>query len=509
MNRIRSRCLQEPDTRRLESVLEVAKTTATDAIEKALDHTALVVECTNGCCHSHDNNHRLPSDISRSTFSGEETRDTLELATSSDEPQGAAHGACSSGSSSSGPESAPSTGCGGNGLAADSSESDRTIAVTRKLPRCWPESSRAGYYLDDDRMDLLRIDSCSRRFRRLSRQLCRWMVNDEAEEEVLGERMIDSLGDVSHERSRRSSASDRRIGSAAPTGRRSCRKKVRSHCLWCSRPHTNTSLQPRFNNTDDDGIGNSSKRTVPESASDVSGGRRRFRQQHQHPRNNNRTTNGAFGGNGTASTADCATPSGSHIWPHNGRDRSRRGSGIGSNSSSNTGSRGGGSRRRPHSSGALRNISNNSVVESTYYYEGDIGEGKVRRPVGPAYASAIVSTDTAVGFHLEGTSDSGQQRTTGRDKDSTVHLTQQDYHEDSSTEETLPPSHVMDAGEDRGIDRSVNGVKLVATGRVRKRPEALFCSWDCASRWNDRFSPPQQRHERRIRIDIAAGRIVR
>ncbi|CAM9227149.1 unnamed protein product [Ectocarpus sp. 12 AP-2014] len=40
-------------------------------------------------------------------------------------------------------------------------------------------------------------------------------------------------------------------------------------------------------------------------------------------------------------------------------------------------------------------------------------------------------------------------------------------------------------------------------------PSALFCSWGCARKWNDRFSPLQTRHERGLRIDIAAGRIVR
>lgn len=36
-------------------------------------------------------------------------------------------------------------------------------------------------------------------------------------------------------------------------------------------------------------------------------------------------------------------------------------------------------------------------------------------------------------------------------------------------------------------------------------PDALFCSWGCARKWNDRFSPLQTRHERGLRIDIAAG----
>ncbi|CAM9230058.1 unnamed protein product [Ectocarpus sp. 13 AM-2016] len=40
-------------------------------------------------------------------------------------------------------------------------------------------------------------------------------------------------------------------------------------------------------------------------------------------------------------------------------------------------------------------------------------------------------------------------------------------------------------------------------------PGALFCSWGCARKWNDRFSPLQTRHERGLRIDIAAGRVVR
>lgn len=40
-------------------------------------------------------------------------------------------------------------------------------------------------------------------------------------------------------------------------------------------------------------------------------------------------------------------------------------------------------------------------------------------------------------------------------------------------------------------------------------PGALFCSWRCARKWNDRFSPLQTRHERGLRIDIAAGRVVR
>lgn len=39
-------------------------------------------------------------------------------------------------------------------------------------------------------------------------------------------------------------------------------------------------------------------------------------------------------------------------------------------------------------------------------------------------------------------------------------------------------------------------------------PRAFFCSWECAGRWNARFSPVQARHERGLRIDIAAGRLV-
>lgn len=39
-------------------------------------------------------------------------------------------------------------------------------------------------------------------------------------------------------------------------------------------------------------------------------------------------------------------------------------------------------------------------------------------------------------------------------------------------------------------------------------PRAFFCSWECAGRWNVRFSPVQARHERGLRIDIAAGRVV-
>lgn len=42
----------------------------------------------------------------------------------------------------------------------------------------------------------------------------------------------------------------------------------------------------------------------------------------------------------------------------------------------------------------------------------------------------------------------------------------------------------------------------------REKPEAFFCSWECASRWNLRFSPVQARHERGLRIDVAAGRLV-
>ena len=39
-------------------------------------------------------------------------------------------------------------------------------------------------------------------------------------------------------------------------------------------------------------------------------------------------------------------------------------------------------------------------------------------------------------------------------------------------------------------------------------PGDFFCSWECAGRWNAMFSPVQARHERGIRIDIAAGRVV-
>lgn len=39
-------------------------------------------------------------------------------------------------------------------------------------------------------------------------------------------------------------------------------------------------------------------------------------------------------------------------------------------------------------------------------------------------------------------------------------------------------------------------------------PGDFFCSWECAGRWNAMFSPVQARHERGLRIDIAAGRVV-
>lgn len=39
-------------------------------------------------------------------------------------------------------------------------------------------------------------------------------------------------------------------------------------------------------------------------------------------------------------------------------------------------------------------------------------------------------------------------------------------------------------------------------------PGDFFCSWECAASWNARFSPLQFRHERKSRIDIAAGRLV-
>ncbi len=39
-------------------------------------------------------------------------------------------------------------------------------------------------------------------------------------------------------------------------------------------------------------------------------------------------------------------------------------------------------------------------------------------------------------------------------------------------------------------------------------PGPFFCSWECAGRWNAKFSPVQARHERGLRIDIAAGRVV-
>lgn len=42
----------------------------------------------------------------------------------------------------------------------------------------------------------------------------------------------------------------------------------------------------------------------------------------------------------------------------------------------------------------------------------------------------------------------------------------------------------------------------------RETPEVYFCSWKCAGKWNSRYSPIQTRHERGIRIDIAAGRVV-
>lgn len=39
-------------------------------------------------------------------------------------------------------------------------------------------------------------------------------------------------------------------------------------------------------------------------------------------------------------------------------------------------------------------------------------------------------------------------------------------------------------------------------------PGAFFCSWECAGRWNAKFSPVQARQERGLRIDIAAGRLI-
>ncbi|CAM9317080.1 unnamed protein product [Ectocarpus fasciculatus] len=52
-------------------------------------------------------------------------------------------------------------------------------------------------------------------------------------------------------------------------------------------------------------------------------------------------------------------------------------------------------------------------------------------------------------------------------------------------------------------------VLLEQDGGDDTTPGAPFCSWGCARKWNDRFSPLQTRHERGLRIDIAAGRVVR
>lgn len=62
--------------------------------------------------------------------------------------------------------------------------------------------------------------------------------------------------------------------------------------------------------------------------------------------------------------------------------------------------------------------------------------------------------------------------------------------------------HVVDGANGASEDTVVAAGFCVA-------PKAFFCSWECARRWNAHFSPVQTRHERGLRIDVAAGRIVR
>ncbi|CAM9912398.1 unnamed protein product, partial [Scytosiphon promiscuus] len=50
---------------------------------------------------------------------------------------------------------------------------------------------------------------------------------------------------------------------------------------------------------------------------------------------------------------------------------------------------------------------------------------------------------------------------------------------------------------------------LIRGGSGFTAPHSHFCSWECAGRWNAAFSPAQTRHERGLKIDLAAGRIIR
>lgn len=62
-----------------------------------------------------------------------------------------------------------------------------------------------------------------------------------------------------------------------------------------------------------------------------------------------------------------------------------------------------------------------------------------------------------------------------------------------------PPKEVLFDGENR---------LFIQGGHGFTAPHSFFCSWECAGKWNARFSPAQTRHERGLKIDIAAGRIV-
>lgn len=65
-----------------------------------------------------------------------------------------------------------------------------------------------------------------------------------------------------------------------------------------------------------------------------------------------------------------------------------------------------------------------------------------------------------------------------------------------------PPGGVPPALLESALAREGGG------DRVCPAPTAYFCSWGCARRWNAKFSPVQARHERELKIDIAAGRVV-
>lgn len=100
----------------------------------------------------------------------------------------------------------------------------------------------------------------------------------------------------------------------------------------------------------------------------------------------------------------------------------------------------------------------------------------------------------------------GERRPMGRERASNRGRLSESYGRSVAGETECHPSVEQQGCVEDVCDSDEEGA---AEALNRATPGAYFCSWECAARWNASFSPVQTRHERSLRIDVAAGRIVR